>query len=214
MSAELLTDARTRAQLSKAELARRAGTSRETLSAYEHGSKSPNLSTFERIIASAGFSLALHPVVRFEPAGAYRGAPVLVPDRLPSLPPERATAVIDLPRHLEWSGEERRKDLAVRADRVRVYELVLREGTPEDVTSFIDPTLLVDAFCDLNLPAAVRSAWAPTIERWRGRRSTKVRSADEAGEADEAGDERDREPRADGDGQPASDGAHAAQPPA
>lgn len=169
MGAALLTDARTRAQLSKAELARRSGTSRETLSAYEHGSKSPNLSTFQRIIAAAGFSLDLRPVVRFEPAGTYRGAPVLVPDRLPALPSERAMAVIEIPRHLEWSGEDRRKDLALRTDRLRTYELVLREGTPEDVVSVVDPTLLIDAFDDLNLPRAVRAAWAPAISRWRGR---------------------------------------------
>jgi transcriptional regulator with XRE-family HTH domain len=169
MGTALITDARRRARLSKAELARRAGTSRETVSAYEHGAKSPNLSTFERLLEAAGFALALRPVVRFEAAGMYRGAPVLVPDRLPALPPEQALASVELPRHLEWSGEDRRRDLAIRTDRIRAYELVLREGTPDDVLRLVDPTLLIDAFDALNLPRAVRAAWKPTIARWSGR---------------------------------------------
>jgi transcriptional regulator with XRE-family HTH domain len=169
MSAILLTRAREWAGLSKAELARRAGTSRESVSAYEHGAKSPNLSTLERLLEATGFRLMLRPVVRFSSMGSHRGAPVLVPDRLPPLETERATAVIELPRHLEWSGEDRKKDLGVRSDRIRVYELVLREGTPEDVVELIDPTLLVDVFAELNLPRAVRNAWAPAIAKWRGR---------------------------------------------
>jgi transcriptional regulator with XRE-family HTH domain len=169
MTVTLLTDARVRAGLSKAELARRAGTSRETVSAYEHGSKSPNLSTLERLVDAAGFELTLRPRISFVHAGTYRGAPVLVPERLPQLPTEQAIAVIELPRHLEWSGEDRRKDLGVREDRIRAYELILREGRPDDVVRFVDPTLLVDAFDELNLPRSVRAAWAPAVERWRGR---------------------------------------------
>lgn len=169
MGTTLVTDARELAGLTKAELARRAGTSRETVSAYEHGAKSPNLTTLERLVNAAGFMLALRPIVRFEPAGEYRGVPILVPDRLPGLPPELATAVVQLPVHLEWSGEDRTKDLSIRADRIRTYELVIREGTTDDVLRFIDPTLLIDAFEDLNLPSVIREAWAPAVERWRGR---------------------------------------------
>jgi transcriptional regulator with XRE-family HTH domain len=169
VGSELLTTARERAGLSKAELARRAGTSRETVSAYEHGSKSPNLSTLERLVGVAGFTLSLRPVAKFEVIGEYRGAPVLVPDRLPGLPPDVAMAIVELPRHLEWSGEDRRKDLGSRSDRIRTYELVLREGTTDDVLRFVDPTLLLDVFDELNLPRAVRAAWGPAVMRWRGR---------------------------------------------
>jgi transcriptional regulator with XRE-family HTH domain len=169
MDARLLTLARERAGLSKAELARRAATSREAVSAYEHGAKSPTLDTFDRLVQAAGFELALRPIADFEVAGEHRGAPILVPDRLPTLPHDQAFAVIDLPLHLEWSGEGRTKDLSIRADRIRVYELVLREGTPADVQRLIDPTLLIEAFEDLNLPSAIRGAWRPAITRWRGR---------------------------------------------
>jgi transcriptional regulator with XRE-family HTH domain len=169
MSTPLLTRAREGAGLSKAELARRGHTSRTTVSAYEHGAKTPTVATLERLVSAAGFELVLQPKTSFTVAGEHRGAPILVPDRLPALPPARALAIIELPLHLEWSGGDRTKDLADRADRVRVYELVLREGTPDDVLHYVDPTLLLDAFDELNLPAAIRSAWQPVVARWRGR---------------------------------------------
>ena len=43
-----------RAGLTQEELAHRAGTSRPTLSAYEHGRKSPTVATFARLLAEAG----------------------------------------------------------------------------------------------------------------------------------------------------------------
>ena len=47
--ADLLRRARRDAGLSQETLARRAGTSRATLSAYEHGHESPTLATAERV---------------------------------------------------------------------------------------------------------------------------------------------------------------------
>jgi transcriptional regulator with XRE-family HTH domain len=169
MTTPLLTRARQDAGLSKAELARRAHTSRTTVSAYEHGAKTPTLTTLERLVGVAGFELVLQPRPTFAVAGEHRGAPVLVPDRLPALAPAEALARIELPLHLEWSNEVRRRDLVVRAERIRVYELVLREGTPDDVLRYVDPTLLLDVFDELNLPEAIRAAWQPAVARWRGR---------------------------------------------
>jgi hypothetical protein len=127
------------------------------------------VATLERLVEAAGFELVLQPKPSFAVAGEHRGAPILVPDRLPALPPAQALARIELPLHLEWSGGDRTKDLGDRADRLRVYELVLREGTPDDVLRYVDPTLLLDAFEELNLPAAIRTAWQPAVARWRGR---------------------------------------------
>ncbi|MGH3566862.1 MAG: helix-turn-helix transcriptional regulator [Pseudonocardia sp.] len=53
----MLAQARQRAGISQDELAKRAGTSRPTLSAYEHGHRSPTLRTASRILAAAGFEL-------------------------------------------------------------------------------------------------------------------------------------------------------------
>src|SRR5438046_6784160 len=50
----LLEHARASAGLTQDELARRAGTSRPTLSAYENGRKSPTVATFARLLSEAG----------------------------------------------------------------------------------------------------------------------------------------------------------------
>lgn len=63
-----LRDARRRAGLTQAQLARRAGTSQATVSAYEHGRKAPSVETLGRLLAAAGARLiaapAAAPVVR------------------------------------------------------------------------------------------------------------------------------------------------------
>ena len=55
----LIKEARSRAGLTQAELARAAGTSQPTLAAYESGAKSPSVRTLDRIVRSAGASLAV-----------------------------------------------------------------------------------------------------------------------------------------------------------
>ena len=51
--------ARNRAGLSLRQLARRAGTSHSTISAYEAGDKVPTVATLTRIVNAAGFALDL-----------------------------------------------------------------------------------------------------------------------------------------------------------
>jgi transcriptional regulator with XRE-family HTH domain len=53
----LVLDARTRAGLTQAELARRAGTAQSAIAAYEAGKRQPTLPTLYRILAAAGFDL-------------------------------------------------------------------------------------------------------------------------------------------------------------
>src|SRR5271155_4542051 len=60
-AAELLEQVRASSGLTQEELARRAGTSRPTLSAYEHGRKSPTVATFARLLSGAGGELAAPP---------------------------------------------------------------------------------------------------------------------------------------------------------
>ncbi|MBS1869238.1 MAG: helix-turn-helix transcriptional regulator [Actinobacteria bacterium] len=57
----LLRNARARAGLTQAELARRAGTSQATVSAYEHGRKTPSVETLGRLLAAAGARLTAVP---------------------------------------------------------------------------------------------------------------------------------------------------------
>ena len=162
-AAELLEQVRTSSGLTQEELARRAGTSRPTLSAYEHGRKSPTVATFARLLSGAGWELAAQPQVSFTQQPSARGRPIWVPDRLPRLDVAHALAVVELPLHLNWSAPGRAFDLRSRADRARVYEIVLQEGRPADVLAYVDGVLLVDLWDDLVLPRAVRSAWAPLV---------------------------------------------------
>lgn len=162
-AAKLLERARMDAGLTQEELARRTGTSRPTVSAYEHGRKSPTVATFARLLSGAGWELAAQPHTSFTQQSSAYGKPVWVPDRLPRLDVTRALATVELPLHLNWTVPGRVFDLRSRADRSRVYETVLQEGRPADILAYVDGALLVDLWDDLVLPRAVRSAWAPLI---------------------------------------------------
>jgi hypothetical protein len=132
------------------------------LSAYEHERKSPTVATFARLLAEAGWELAAEPHVSFTRYLA-RAKPVWVPDRLPRLDVAHALAVVELPLHLNWSAPGRVFDLGSRADRARVYEIVLQEGRPADILAYVDGALLADLWGDLVLPQAVRSVWSSMI---------------------------------------------------
>lgn len=160
---ELLVRARRAAGLSQHDLAALAGTSRPTLSAYEHGRKSPTLETAARLLRAAGFELAIRPRVSFFERATPRGRVVLVPSSLPRLEPERALAAVTLPLHLNWSEPGRRFDLRDRRQRARVYEIVLREGGPDDILTYIDGVLLTELWDEVVLPRDIRAAWAAVI---------------------------------------------------
>ncbi|KYH44163.1 helix-turn-helix transcriptional regulator [Branchiibius sp. NY16-3462-2] len=163
--ASLLEEARAAAGLSQAALAAAAGTSRPTLSAYENGRKSPSIQTASRLLEAAGFELTVAPRVEFQEMAIDRGRPILVPTELPRLPLDRAFAVVELPLHLNWSDRGRVFDLRDRRQRARVYEIVLREGRPEDVLSYVDGALLVDLWDELVLPRPVRLGWDSLVKR-------------------------------------------------
>ena len=90
-----------------------------------------------------------------------------MPDRLPRLDVADAFARVQLPLHLNWSARGRVFDLSSRADRARVYEIVLQEGRPTDILAYVDGALLLDLWANLVLPEAIRSAWAPAIQASR-----------------------------------------------
>lgn len=165
MGAELLERVRHEAGLSQEELASRAGTSRPTLSAYEHGRKSPTLTTVERILDSAGFELTAEPRITFREVPLRRGRPVFVADRLWRLPVRDAMAEVELPLELNWSRPGTRFRLSDRRERARCYEVVLREGTPADILRYVDGALLIDLWAELVLPREIRDAWQNLIDK-------------------------------------------------
>ena len=164
----IIERARRGSGMSQRELARRAGTSQPTLSTYESGAKSPTLAVAERIVKTSGYRLTLSPQVEFTTHVGDRGEPYLVPDRLWQLDPAEAFAAVILPRRLHWSGPSRTYKLTNRRDRARIYEIVLREGSANDLLTYVDGTLLVDLWDELVLPTPIRDAWTPLITRYIG----------------------------------------------
>ena len=155
--------ARRTAGLSIQALADLAQTSRPTVSAYIHGRKIPRLDTAERILDAAGHDLELRSRLRFIPIDDG-GRTYWVPNTLWRLMPHEAVATLSLPFHLQWSGNRPYK-MSDRYDRARVYETVLRDGTPTDIERRIDGALLIDLWDELVVPRAVRRAWQKLIDR-------------------------------------------------
>lgn len=123
-------------------------------------------------MGEAGFDLAIAPRIEFRVVAIDRGRPIRVPNVLPNLPLDRAFATVGLPLHLNWSDRGRKYDLRDRRERARVYELVLREGGPEDVLAYVDGALLVDLWEELVLPVVVRAAWASVVSGRPGEEGT------------------------------------------
>lgn len=159
----ILAESRQRAGISQEELAERSGTSRPTLSAYEHGRRSPTLRTASRILAAAGYDLTATARITFAEQPTSRGRTVLVPSRLPRLDPADALDTVTLPVHMNWSQATHFYDLRDRRQRARVYEVTLREGSVDDLLTYIDGVLLIDIWDELVLPRDVRAAWEPLI---------------------------------------------------
>jgi hypothetical protein len=91
--------------------------------------------------------------------------PVAVPDDFGEASRPKVSGRIELPLHIRWSGPALSYDLADRADRARVYEQVLREGTEDDVRFYVDADQLLELWDELVLPAPVRRAWTDWVER-------------------------------------------------
>src|SRR4051794_16842276 len=91
---------------------------------------------------------------------------VAVPEDLVDFRP-KASGRVELPLHIRWSATTLSYDLGDRADRARVYEQVLREGTEDDVRFYIDADQLLELWDELVLPSPVRRAWTDWVERHR-----------------------------------------------
>jgi len=164
----LVSQARRASGMTQAEVARRAGTSRPTPSAYEGGSRNPTLDTLERVLAANGQHLVAVPDPVFTRHHDRRGKPFYVPDQLPRLPIEAALGMVVLPPPVDWSPAGRPRNLAERSERLLTYQVVLAEGSPQDLQRIVDGLLLVDCWADLHVPAAIGHAWQPLVDRARG----------------------------------------------
>ncbi len=75
--------------------------------------------------------------------------------------------VVELPFHLYWSDDNNRFDLSKRARLRSMYQIVLTEGTDDDVRTYINRALLIDVWDELWLSPAVHEAWDGWIEAGR-----------------------------------------------
>jgi len=164
----LLSEARRVSGLTQAEVARLAGTSRPNVSAFEHGRRSPTLDTLERLLAANGQRLVAISVLNFEQHVDRRGKPFFVPNQLPQLSPVAALARVTLPKRVSWSGPQGTWDLADRSQRLLAYQLLLAEGDPVDISTFVDGTLLIDVWSEMFLPDEIRTAWQPLVDQVLG----------------------------------------------
>ncbi|MGC4745816.1 hypothetical protein ACLQ28_09165 [Micromonospora sp. DT201] len=84
--------------------------------------------------------------------------PVVVPETLDHLRGP-TTGVVDLPRHLKWSGNPH-YDLAQPGRMGDLYRTVLNEAaSPDDLHSYLSRDSLIRLWPTMWLPQAVRHAW-------------------------------------------------------
>ncbi|GAB3854572.1 hypothetical protein GCM10028801_08920 [Nocardioides maradonensis] len=159
---ELLAAVRAASGLTQEALARRAGTSQATLSAYERGVKSPTLAVADRILHALGYELDAVPRITFTDHDLGVGDRIFfVPDRLWRLSPVEAfTSIPGMRRTRKKNGL-----MASRAERTGAYVALLEHGTPEELLAHLDGVLLVDVWPDIapHLHDAIREAWTPLI---------------------------------------------------
>lgn len=165
--ASVLRAARVAAGLTQSELGERAGVARPNVTAYESGRREPLFDSAIELLEAAGAGVSITAPTVWRWSEGRR--PYAVPSALWRLSPDAALGVFDPAVHVWWSGPERTFDLSVRSDRLRAYEIVLREGAPADIEGVVDGVLLCDAWPDLVLPAELRAAWRDVIMSNAGR---------------------------------------------
>ena len=77
------------------------------------------------------------------------------------------SGVIELPLRLYWSDDHSRFDLADEGELRLLYQIVLSEGTTEDVKLFLNLPTLLRFWDHLWLPRAVHEAWDPWVATHR-----------------------------------------------
>ena len=159
--ASSLQAARSAAELTQVALAERSGIARPNIAAYENGRREPLFDTAITLLGAAGAHVQIEPAITWTWTDDRR--PYAVPARLWRLAPGVCLRRFDPGPHLWWSGPRRELNLAQRSDRLRAYELVLREGAPHDIDATVDGVLLCEAWPDLALPRSLRAAWSPLI---------------------------------------------------
>lgn len=154
----LLRSARVARRMTQETLARRAGTSQSTLSAYERGIKTPSLAVAERILYALGYRLDVRDVVTFHSVVINDDGWIIhVPDRLWRLDPPHCFTTVYL--------DNRAYDLTNSRERTEAYVQLIEHCGEEKIFRHIDAALLVAAWPAMSrrLREPVREAWDPLV---------------------------------------------------
>jgi transcriptional regulator with XRE-family HTH domain len=154
--------ARRVAGVTQAELARRAGTSQATVSAYERGLKTPSVKVAARLLGVLGWEFTLRSRVEFVEHHPEGIVAFWAPNRLWRVPAPDCFTTLTVPDLLGHT-EQNDWNLADPTDRRRAYEILIRRGMPQMMIRWLDGGFLVDCWDDLDLPDPVRAAWGPAI---------------------------------------------------
>lgn len=139
-------------------LARQAGTSQSTLSAYERGTKTPSLAVAERILYALGYCLDIRDVVTFHSVVINDdGWTIHVPDRLWRVDPPHCFTKVYV--------KNRAYGLANPRERTEAYVQLLEHCGQEMIFTHVDAALLVAAWPTVSrrLREPVRQAWEPLV---------------------------------------------------
>ena len=75
--------------------------------------------------------------------------------------------IVELPIHLYWSDDNNRFDLSKRARLRSMYQIVLTEGSTDDVVALLSRSLLLDVWDELWLSPAVHESWDAWVQAHR-----------------------------------------------
>lgn len=90
--------------------------------------------------------------------------PVALPEALEDLDgPITGTVRLPLRAYSSGAGLGRVFNLGEEAERIELYQIVLTDGTREDLCGYVNRAELLRLWCRLRLPAHVRRAWEPLL---------------------------------------------------
>ena len=122
---------------------------------------SPTSSTLWHVVTSS-FTLGR---ARFTRHDSALGRPFYVADRLWRIPPRQALATVTNPGAASGAARSTLSfDLRDRQQRSQCYEILLVDGTPDELATWVDGLFLVELWDDLVLPRTIRLQWQPVIE--------------------------------------------------
>jgi transcriptional regulator with XRE-family HTH domain len=154
--------ARRAADLTQAELARRAATTQSAVSMYERRRKVPLLDIAERLMQAAGADLGMVTTVVWEVDFLPGLKPFHYPNRLWRVEVPGCFDIVRMP-DMVGRTDQGEWNLRDRSDRPRLYENLLVEGDQHMIMRWVDGALLVDVWTELVLPAKIRAAWEPAV---------------------------------------------------